>query len=170
MAVNYEVLGVINAVDQGQSSLCWLATTATLLSWRRMTLLDMKATAKELGAEFEALYAHKAPLSASMIGTFKKRARLITEAGQSRPAKTWEDLLRKHGPVAVGIDADAPGNYMAHLVTLYAIKGDETLKGTRLKFIDPAGGKKLDLTFGEFGKLHGAADAVNAPFDVFYSS
>jgi hypothetical protein len=31
MSVNFEVGGIINPIDQGDSELCWLATTATLL-------------------------------------------------------------------------------------------------------------------------------------------
>lgn len=169
MTVNYEVAGIINPVDQGDSNLCWLATTATLLSWKRLVPMDMKATAKQLGPEFESLLSQDAPLPATAISAFMSRAKFVALAGQSRPVTAWESLLKKHGLLAVGVDADSPNNYMAHLITLYGVKGDGTLDGTHFKIIDPNGGVKKSLTFRQFGEVYGADDAVNIPFNVFHS-
>ena len=169
MTVNYEVAGIINPVNQGDSNLCWLATTATLLSWKQLVLMDMKATAKQLGPKFEFLLSQAAPLPAAAISEFMSRAKFVALAGQSRPARAWESLLKAHGLLAVGVDADAPNNYMAHLITLYGIAGDGTLDGTKFKIIDPDGGIKKTLTFRQFGEMYSAYDAVNTPFNVFHN-
>lgn len=169
MAVNYEVSGIINPVDQGDSNLCWLATTATLLSWKLLSPMDMRATAKHLGPEFEVLLTGGDALPGTYIPRFLQRSKLIALAGQSRPATALEKLLKDHGLLAVGVDADAPNNYMAHLITLYGIAGDGSLDGTRLKIIDPAGGARKTLTFREFGRIYGADDATSIPFNMFYS-
>lgn len=108
MAVNYEVPGLINPVDQGDSNLCWLATTATLLSWKRLVPMDMKATAKLLGQKYESLLSQGAPLPANLISDFMSRVKFAALAGQSRPANAWEGLLKRHGLLAVGVDADSP--------------------------------------------------------------
>lgn len=78
-------------------------------------------------------------------------------------------MLKAHGPLGVGVDADNPNNYMAHLVTIYGIDGDGTPKGTTIKLIDPNGGRELVITFEAFGKLYGATDAVNTLFNVFHN-
>lgn len=169
MVLDYEVAGIINPVDQGVSNLCWLATTATLLSWKLLSLMDMKATAKHLGPEFEALHTSGDGLSSANIPLFLTRSKLISKAGQSRTAKTWEQLLKTHGLLAVGVDADQPNNYMAHLVTMYGISGDETLNGTTIKIIDPAGGVKKPLSFKQFGQMYGSDDAVNITFNLFHN-
>lgn len=169
MAVNYEVPGTINLVDQGRSNLCWLATTATLLSWKRFVPMDMKATAKLLGTKYESLLSQGASLPATLISDFMGRAKFVALAGQSRPASAWEGLLKKHGLLAVGVDADSPNNYMAHLITICGVAGDGSLDGTQFMIIDPDGGVKKSLSFREFGKMYGADDAVNIPFNVFHN-
>lgn len=169
MAVNYEVPGLINPVDQGDSNLCWLATSATLLSWKRLVPMDMKATAKLLGQKYESLLSQGAPLPANLISDFMSRAKFAALAGQSRPANAWEGLLKRHGLLAVGVDADSPNNYMAHLIALYGVKGDGSLDGTQFKIIDPDGGVKKSLSFRQFGRMYGADDAVNIPFNVFHN-
>lgn len=168
MAVDFEVPGIIRPVDQGVSNLCWLATTTTLLSWKLLTPMDMRATAQRLGPEFETLLTGGDELPPALVNRFIERSGLIAVAGQSRAAADWERMLKDHGLLAVGVEADQPDNYMAHLITLYGISGDGSLDGTSLKIIDPDGGAKKTLTFRAFGKLYDANDAVNIPFNVFH--
>lgn len=168
MSVNYKVPKAFTIVDQGNSNLCWLATTTMLLSWKSQLSMDMKATAKRLGPEFEALLAKGEALSQNNFTLFLKRSGLIGLVGQSRPAKVWEQLLKTHGLLAVGVDTDAPNNAMAHLVVLQEIVGDESLDGTRFNLIDPNGGVSKSVTFRQFGALYGADDAVNIDFNVFH--
>lgn len=168
MTVNYTVPGTITKIDQGKSNLCWLATTTMLLASKVPVPMDMKTTAKRLGPEFEALLSKGAALRGDLINLFQQRAGIISLAGQSRPATAWEALLKSKGLLAVGIDADEPNNFMAHLVMLYGISGDGSLDKTHLSIIDPAGGTEKKLTFRQFAKVYGADDAVNMPFNVFY--
>ncbi|MBY2988299.1 papain-like cysteine protease family protein [Rhizobium leguminosarum] len=167
--MNYEVAGTINPVDQNDGALCWLATTATLLSWSFLRPMSLRETANHLGSPFKDYLTSGDPLLARDIPLFLQRSRLISVAGQSRPARAWEALLKAHGPLGVGVDADAPDNYMAHLVTIYGISGDETPKRTNVKLIDPNGGRKITITFEKLAELYGANDAVNTPFNVFHN-
>lgn len=169
MSVDYEVGGIINPVDMGDAALCWLATTATLMSWSNLKLMGLSETASQLGSPFTQYLTSGDSLPAAQVPLFLQRSKLVSLPGQSRTAKAWEDLLRAHGPLGVGVDADDPNNYMAHLVTMYGISGDGTPQGTLVKLIDPSGGEKLTVTFKEFGELYGASDAVNTLFNVFHN-
>jgi Papain-like cysteine protease AvrRpt2 len=131
--------------------------------------MDMPTAASYLGSPFTEYLVGGDSLPSSQINYFMKKANFKALTGQSRPAEVWESLLKTHGPLAVGVDADNPDNYMAHLVTMYGISGDETPKGTTVKLIDPKGGRLLSIKFETFGKLYGANDVVNAPFNVFHN-
>ncbi len=170
MSVNFEVGGIINPVDQGESHFCWLATTATLFSWSRLRRLSMSETAALLGSPFTDYYAAGDALDAQLVPLFLQRSGLIAPAGQSRTAKGWEELLKAHGPIGVGIDADAPDNYMSHLVTMYGIVGDGTANGTIVKLIDPSGGRRLSISFRELAQRYGANDPLLMPFNVFHNN
>lgn len=169
MSVNYEVPGTIHPVDQNSEALCWLATTATLLSWSMVQLMDMRSAAAYLGKPFTDYLTSGDALPGADVPLFLQKSKFVPEPGQSRTAKAWETLLKAHGPLAVGIDADAPDNYMTHLVTIYGIAGDETPKGTKVKLIDPQGGHFLTITFEQLGELYEANDAVHTMFNVFHN-
>lgn len=169
MKVNYEVGGILNPVDQVETHFCWLAVTAMLLSWARLRPLSMSETASLLGSPFSDYFVSGDALDAEMIPLFLQRSGLVAPAGQSRTAKGWEDLLRARGPLGVGIDADDPDNYMSHLVIMYGIIGDGTANGTTVKLIDPSGGARISISFGELAQRYGANDPVGMPFNVFHN-
>lgn len=47
---------LVKPVSQGNANLCWLATAAMLMSFRRLIPVSMVGLAIELGAPFKSLY------------------------------------------------------------------------------------------------------------------
>lgn len=169
MSVNYEVPGVIYAVNQETTDLCWLAATTMLLAWKRQTMLSMDLVAQNLGPEFQALYSTGQRLSEVLMRTLISRADFRSEGGQSMGAEDWGKELKQVGPIVACVDDGVPNNKMVHSSVLFGILGDGSLERTNFHQVDPALGHDNYITFKAFLAKFEADEPSRFPFNLYYN-
>lgn len=170
--VDATISGMIDPIDQGQSNLCWLASTAMLFEWRKNQSMSMNAVAALLGEPFStrAKNDNKSNFIAfSEVDLLRENAGFIMEAQQCFAANGWADLLKSRGPLFVIADfSDNEGQRIAHAVVVTAIHGDGTADGTVISFIDPNGATNENMSLADFSGVFEYGAGTDAPFQVMH--
>jgi len=169
MSFDFMVPPPIEAVDQGNGNLCWLAATSVLFGWRDSSPLSLADSAARLGVEFTGLFGASKALPAAWVPLWAERGGYSKEGLQCIDASGWDSLLRQHGPLIVLVDGTG-GGVINHAVVVYGIVGDGSPDGTTLQVANGQGGAMEKWTFFNFVTIFEAEAGANLSFSVLYFS
>lgn len=147
----------VSPIKQKYTMSCWAAATSILHSWKYPVLSDVPSVLKRAGTRYESIYAGNKGITPAQESAFYKTLGLVEVAGLSPTPAGWSEMLRKHGPLSVTVDA-APGQNLIHAIVVVGLEGDGSLGNTIITTLDPADGKKHTDLFEVFlTKYDGAA-------------
>jgi hypothetical protein len=158
-------------IAQPSEMSCWAAAATMLHNWKsgiNRSIADVVALA---GSRFTAIYnaSFASPpqgISPPDEAAFYRTINLRTIQGQNPTIQSWGDLLRQHGPLSVTVDAK-PNRGFIHALVVSGLDGDGTAQNTIVTYIDPDGGRKIDVVFGDFLKLY--QGSAKWPLQIIYN-
>lgn len=156
---------VVSAVDQGSANLCWLASSAMMMSAAVKRSVGMREVAEFLGDPYLRLYHEGTTKSGGGalylddVPELAKRLGLEANGFASFDLAWWVEKLRL-GPVMVfGVNKEA--STMGHMKVLSDLSGDasstETLTAT---VVDPNGGEEMNQPFVDFIEFYERASSA----------
>lgn len=153
-----KILYNVTPIRQPSEMSCWAAATTMLLNWKLGIPRSIEAIVAQAGARFTAIYQSSfavPPLGISPAEEKDFYAALALKVfqGQNYAISGWFDLLTKHGPLSITVDAD-PGTNFIHALVLTGLDGDGSAGQTITSYIDPADGARHDVLFTDFLRLY----------------
>ena len=146
-AVDYTVPGIVPAIAQPSSMVCWATVSTMMISWKDNQSVPIEAAMDRVGRQWGDKVRANQGLLGSEKPVFLAAAGFIAEPPQSLSIDGWESMLRRYGPIWVTTD-EAPGAPWAiHARIIRGIHGDGTAGGTALDIVDPAGGRAYTESF-----------------------
>jgi hypothetical protein len=164
---DYIVPPPMNAIDQGNADLCWLAVTAVLYSWKDGRPCSMDDAARRLGVEFVIHQAAGTLLPWAELALWRARGPFEMQHQQCLGADGWDALLRAHGPLITVVDGTESGT-IDHAVVVYGVKGDGSATGTELLVANGQGGVLQRYTLRTFVTIFEIGPGRDELFSVLY--
>jgi len=158
----YRVPGRVPHLKQSDEASCWAAVAAMLRSWRDERSYDEVAIISGAGAVYQQIYEQGIGLAPAEEPSFFQDVGLTAEPGASHTPASLLQLLRAHGPLAIGT-AERAG---AHYRVLVGMSGDGTPAGTHLAFLDPATGRQQVEPFSDFARKYARLGAASNQFEA----
>ena len=140
--VNYQVPGIVPAMQQRDSMACWATVFTMMSSWKHEQSMTVETALSEVGQKWLNIYNSQTGLFPNDKVEFVAAAGLVAEAPQNFSVDGWEQLLRNYGPLWVTTDEAKGKPWAIHARVITAIQGDGTPSGTTFTMIDPNGGKE----------------------------
>jgi len=157
---------VVRKLKQPKSMDCWATAFAILFSWKR---LDNSSSIKDIlgnfGEPYVTLYQTNAGISPSDEEKLYQEAGLMVIKGQNPEIGYWYELLKKHGPLSITVDANPPKNYI-HALVINGIRGEGSASNTTITYVDPADGIEHNESFTNFLKLY--EGSATWPLQIIY--
>jgi hypothetical protein len=161
----------VNPIAQPSEMSCWAAAATMLVNWKSGINRSIPQVVALAGPRFVQIY--NSSFATPSIGInqtdedeFYKSLNLKVVRHSNPTIKSWSDILTKHGPLSVTVDA-VPGRGFIHALLVTALDGDGTAKNTIVTYIDPAGGHKRDVRFEEFLQLY--EGSAEWPLQIIYN-
>ncbi len=158
-AVDYTIPGHIEPLKQSAPKTCWATVITMMDSWRRQQSLPVATVLAAAGQEWVDRYQRGEILSPEHSESLYTALGLVPIRSFNPTIEGWETLLRQYGPLYV--DVGYGQSAMTHAIIVTGITGDGTAAGTTIKYIDPAGGTRIDRPFAEFITEYESPGAVN---------
>ncbi|MBY9064967.1 hypothetical protein K7957_18690 [Sphingomonas yunnanensis] len=163
----YRVPGPIIAFDQGRASLCWLAASAVMFSWKSTGPVRLAEAADRLGPEFIAKYGTGSALGYADLALWASRGGFVREPQQCLDAGGWNQLLRSHGPLITIIDGNNSGS-INHAVVVVGIEGDGGADTTIISIVNGQGGLIESRSLSGFVEVFELDAGQNELFSVLH--
>lgn len=142
----------VTALAQTKSMSCWAAAAAMLLGWKTGLPYTERMAASAAGRNFEIAFDNDQGLLAPEVVELAESLHLAVEGPQNVSASGWDALLRQYGPLWVGTAIVGTNHVYRHVRVVRGVSGDGTGAGTRLKVLDPDGGRDYEVTVEQFAK------------------
>jgi hypothetical protein len=158
--VNYQVPGLFYPIQQPTPNSCWAAMFTMMLSWRRQQSIPIANAVAELGLPYTEYFRQNQGLPISANRELARDAGMRAEELMNLTAEGWEDMLRQHGLLWTSYgwrQFDEQGNEVRagrHIVIVYGIRGDGSGGATTVFYVDPADGRRHEISFGDFVERH----------------
>jgi peptidoglycan hydrolase-like protein with peptidoglycan-binding domain len=134
-----------SSVSMTMQNDCWAVVGTLMLAWRRRQSanISVRDTLRGLGGTWLSIYEHDDGLLERQYADFAQACRMTVDY----PARTvglddWCDLLQRRGPVVIFLPVVVyRGNVRenwVHAHILVGMRGDGSVNGTYLAFVDPA--------------------------------
>ncbi|KAI9763307.1 MAG: hypothetical protein M1840_000789, partial [Geoglossum simile] len=149
-----EVSGLLPPIKQPDDKTCWAAVAAMMVSWQLQTTFEIVDAVRRAGDDYaDKFNAHQA-LNASDGDAFVEGMDMVSEGGASNLYTHYVDLIQKHGPIWVTVDAQTGSQWAPHALLLTKIEGGKgfTDEDTYFTCIDPSKGASIRLNYVEFRK------------------
>lgn len=153
----------ISGVAQGSSNLCWLASAAMLMSWKKKAPVSMADAASQLGGAYKQLYDKGEPLQLSSFRDLAAKLQMTPAGLASFAISWWVDKIKKGPMMLAGYTPNT--QRMGHAVVLSGMKGDsDNPASIAVETWDPNSGKKTTANFMELIRFYeGLAPAASQP-------
>lgn len=153
-----KIIHSVTPILQPSEMSCWAAATTMLLNWKLGIARSIDDVVAQAGPRFTDLYQASFALPPQGISpqdelAFYTALALKVFQGQNYTIAGWFDLLTKHGPLSITVDAD-PGKNFIHALVLIGVDGDGSASKTITSYIDPADGARHDVLFSDFIRLY----------------
>lgn len=159
--VDAKCSGVVFPVKQGKKWGCWAASGAMMLGWKSTRPATISDTLNQVGGNYKSLYDTDAGLSGSEIASFIKALGLKAEPLQSYTVTAFADLV-KSSPLYFVYNPDGTAaNKVRHVAVVTRVKGDGTIDGTNITYIDPEDAKEYTESFKKFMIKYEAGENVD---------
>ncbi len=137
--VDFEVRPAVTALVQSSQLTCWAAAGAMMSAWKSQVPTTIEAALTELGGQWLELFKTGQGLTIPELHAFAAALGLKEEEKAVVTIDGMLDLLQKHGPLWVITDDAVDNNKLVHARIVTALKGDGSVDGTEVTFIDTAG-------------------------------
>ena len=153
-----KIVHTLTPIQQPSTMSCWAAATTMLMNWKLGINRSIDDVVAQAGLRFTAIYRSSFAQPPQGILSkdeqdFYRALALKVFQGQNYAITGWFELLRKHGPLSITVDAN-PGKQFIHALVLIGLDGDGSAGNTITSYIDPADGARHDLMFSDFIKLY----------------
>lgn len=153
-----KIVHSVAPIRQPSKMSCWAAAATMVVNWKSGIVRSIDDVVAQAGARFTAIYQSSfgvPPLGISPNDErdFYKALALKVYQGQNYAIAGWFELLTKHGPLSITVDAD-PGKNFIHALVLIGLDGAGGAGNTVTSYIDPADGARHDVLFADFIKLY----------------
>lgn len=146
----------VSPVKQPSTMSCWAASTAMMLSYQRNSSVSIKTLLEEVGEPYKNIFVNNTGISSSDEKSLYNKVGLKVIPGYNLDFNGWYNLLSKHGPLSVTIDANPPNRAIHAIVVTGAINSSGKQD---IQYVDPATGTQVTKKFLDFVKLYeGGAD------------
>ena len=164
MSLPYDVPGFKAVLAQPTSLVCWATVYTMMVSWRRQLSQSIPAAVGAVGARFATMFGANQAMPPGDFIPFLQAAGMAHEPMVNLTIAGWEQKLRSHGLLWVGtMNTDYS---LRHSRIIEGISGDGSPGGTRMKIIDPDGGRRYDEPFTTF--LSKYESAFTGGNDLYY--
>jgi GH24 family phage-related lysozyme (muramidase) len=165
-AVNYSIPGILPVIAQPTPMTCWAAVITMMWSWKNNRSMGIRDALSEIGPAYVARFDNGQGLDGTTARTLYNDARLEVIEGLNPTIEGWESSLKKYGPLYV--DVGNTGSMNTHAVIVTGISGDGTPAGTRITYVNPAGGQTETKVFSDFLKKYETPGAVQWPYPIVH--
>lgn len=153
-----KIIHNVTPIRQPSEMSCWAAATTMLINWKLGIGRSIDDVVAQAGPRFTAIYQSSFAeppkgISPDDEKAFYQALALKVFQGQNYAVNGWFDLLTKHGPLSVTVDAD-PGRNFIHALVMIGLDGDGSAGNTITSYIDPAQGARHDVMFADFIELY----------------
>ena len=149
IAISYNV----TPIAQPSEMSCWATAATMILNWKLGIQFKIKEVVARAGDKFIAIYDANKGISPTDEDAFYRALGLTVIKGNNPAIDAWGNILKARGPLSVTVDAK-PGKGWIHALVVTGLNGDGSAAKTTVTYIDPSGGKKINLVFSEFLKLY----------------
>lgn len=154
---SFEHYEVIRQLKQPKSMDCWATALTILYSWKyKDNTIKIEDVVRKYGNNYVILFQTNSGIVSDEEKELYRLANLNVIQGVNPTIASWYNLLKKHGPLSITVDADPPLGTI-HALVVNGIKGDGSPEKTFIDYVDPADGKQYNLKFSEFIKLYEGA-------------
>ena len=158
-AVNFDVPGAFQHLQQTNTMLCWATTASMMLAWRDQTNYGHRTSAERAGATYTAMFDGNQVLGKGQVGGFANALGMSVRAQTSWSPETMAQFMADHGPLWVFGDQDMVNNFLLHARIITGIHGDGTGAGTMLTISDPLQPGPIQESFDRLMQRMSAPDA-----------
>jgi hypothetical protein len=153
-----KIIHNVTPVRQPSDMSCWAAATTMLMNWKLGITRSIDDVVAQAGRRFTGIYQSSFAVPPQGISPQDEQAFYAALAlkvfqGQNYAIAGWFDLLTKHGPLSITVDAD-PGRKFIHALVLIGLDGDGSADRTVASYVDPADGARHDVLFSDFIRLY----------------
>lgn len=153
-----KILHNVTPIGQPSDMSCWAAATTMLVNWKLGIPRSIADVVAQAGPRFSAIYEASFAVPPKGIGRdeekpFYAALGLKVFQGENYTIAGWFDLLTKHGPISITVDAD-PGSNSIHALILIGLDGDGSAAQTITSYIDPGDAARHDVMFADFVRLY----------------
>ncbi len=156
----------VRQLKQPKSGDCWATALTILYSWKyNDNAISIQDVLKKYGEKYLSLFRNNSGITAAEEKELYKVVNLSVIQGLNPTIQHWYELLSKHGPLSITVDA-APPNGTIHALVINGLRGDGKPATTYITYVDPWDGKENTLPFTEFIKLY--EGAAKWPLQIIY--
>jgi GH24 family phage-related lysozyme (muramidase) len=165
-AVNYSIPGVLPVIAQPTPMTCWAAVITMMWSWKNNRSMAIRDALSEIGPAYVSRFDSGQGLDGTTARTLYNDAHLEVIEGLNPTIEGWESSLKKYGPLYV--DVGNIGSTNTHAIIVTGMSGDGTPAGTRITYVNPAGGQTETKVFSDFLQKYERPGAVQWPYPIVH--
>jgi hypothetical protein len=148
----YDAPGIVPIIPQPSINTCWAAVSTMMVSWRDQKSYEIKTVMDMAGTIYRTKFETNKKLSSSEKNLFLPALGLVGELPMSYTVDGLLYLLRAYGPLWATTDEKPGAGFSIHARIITGMYGDGTIDGTKLRIIDPSGGRQYTESFLAFTK------------------
>ena len=159
-SISFDVQGEVAVIAQPKSMACWATVVTMNMSWKNQQSFTIEDAMDSLSSDFRKIYDDNTGLAPDRVQDLASATGMTVEYQKCETPESILGMLENYGPVIVIDDEDPSANFAVHARIIRGIFGEGDAANTKLKIIDPNGGKTYEESFQDFtSKYEAMADA-----------
>lgn len=164
MSLPYIVPGEVEVRQQPNANACWATAYTMLKSWKQQNSLDIRTCVNEVDQKYGQMFDAALALPSTEFGPFLDKAGVTHLPMINLSIAGWEQHLRAHGLLWVGVLASLDPGSGLHSRLLEGMRGDGSPAGTSMLIVDPGYGNRYAEPFADFvAKYEQAINSTGKP-------
>lgn len=145
----YQVPGLRQELQQPNPQTCWAVVYTMMRSWKDKVSYEVPDALRLVKPDYVQVWDLRRGLAFFQIKTFYQEGGLKFEELQSLTTEGWIEMLMNYGMLMIGTSYSATDNGN-HANLVWGVKGNGTVDGTQIGYIDPKDGLNHYEDFASF--------------------